>query len=95
MEMANQPCIAPAITIMSSCIECHYEYTKPSSFFMNKNLFFFQLTVSNIYYCCCCCRFDDRGKLFAKQEVKVILHGPKGLGLLFTRDQTGLVTAWR
>ncbi|KAE8076586.1 hypothetical protein FH972_015225 [Carpinus fangiana] len=39
--------------------------------------------------------FVDGGRLFAKQEVKVILHGPKGLGLFFTGDQTGLVTAWR
>ncbi|XP_059438087.1 zinc finger CCCH domain-containing protein 48-like [Corylus avellana] len=39
--------------------------------------------------------FGDGGRLFAKQEVKVILQGPKGLGLFFTGDQTGLVTAWR
>jgi hypothetical protein len=94
MEKANQPCIALVITILSSCMKCHREYTKPSFIHDSKSLFFFQLAVSNIYYYCCC-RFIDGGRLFAKQEVKVILHGPKGLGLFFTGDQTGLVTVWR
>ncbi|XP_050247867.1 uncharacterized protein LOC126695238 isoform X1 [Quercus robur] len=39
--------------------------------------------------------FTDRGRLFAKQEVKAIQIGPSGLGLFFTGDETGLVTVWK
>jgi hypothetical protein len=27
--MANQPCVALVITILSKCMNCHREYTKP------------------------------------------------------------------
>ncbi|KAL0001561.1 hypothetical protein SO802_015342 [Lithocarpus litseifolius] len=39
--------------------------------------------------------FTDRGRLFAKQEVKAIQIGPSRLGLFFTGDGTGLVTVWK
>jgi hypothetical protein len=57
--------------------------------------FFFVIPVINIYYYYCCCRFDERGRLFAKQEVKAIQSGPNGLGLYFTGDHTGLITVWK
>lgn len=92
VEMVNQPCIALVITIMSACMNCHREYTEPS---MTRKLFFVIPVVNIYYYYYCCCRFDERGRLFAKQEVKAIQSGPNGLGLFFTGDQTGLITVWK
>ncbi|KAL5565481.1 hypothetical protein UlMin_028645 [Ulmus minor] len=37
--------------------------------------------------------FLERGRLFAKREVRVIQDGPGGL--FFTGDETGLLTAWK
>lgn len=38
-------------------------------------------------------RFSERGKIFAKQEVRAIQPGPGGI--FFTGDGTGLVRVWK
>ncbi|XP_052211031.1 zinc finger CCCH domain-containing protein 63-like [Diospyros lotus] len=39
--------------------------------------------------------FTERGKLFAKREVRAIQIGPAGTGLFFTGDATGQITVWK
>ena len=39
--------------------------------------------------------FAERGKLFAKREVRTIQIGPAGTGLFFTGDATGQITVWK
>lgn len=97
MQKTNTCSIAPIVTILSRYMDCHREYT---FHFMTYNLLLYEIfplsslmAMANIY--CYFCRFADRGRLLSKHEVRSMQSAPRGHGVLFIGDQSGLVTVWK
>lgn len=52
-----------------------------------------QLSIILVFFWSVWFRFSERGKIFAKQEVRAIQIGPSGL--FFTGDGSGQVKVWQ